>query len=141
MIRWRRGTVASIGRAWPGAVEIVADVDGAALPALAYPELVGSPVVGDVVLLNTTALDLDLGTGGYAMVVALPDRLPPDSPDPGRLVKARYTPQQVSVQGVDAQESAHHGVLADADSLDGMPVVIADLHSALPAVVAGLLLD
>ena len=39
-------------------------------------QLVGTPVVGDVVLLNTNALDLDLGTGGHAMVVALPDRLP-----------------------------------------------------------------
>ncbi len=131
--------VTSIGRSWPGAVELSVDVDGARLPALAYPPLVGLPVIGDRVLLNTTALDLELGTGGYAMVVALPDRLPVDAPDPGSLVKARYTPQQVCVSGVDAQESLHHMVLADADSIDGMPVVIADLHSALPAVLAGLL--
>jgi len=133
--------VRSLGSAWRGALELVVEVDGAQVPALAYPELVGAPQIGDVVLLNTTALDLDLGTGGYAMVVALPDRLPPDSPDPGQLVKARYLPQQVSVRGVDAQESPHHGVLADADSLDGMPVVIADLHSALPAVIAGVRLE
>ena len=130
-----------LGRSWPGAVELVADVDGGLLSALAYPALVGTPQPGDVVLLNTAALDLELGTGGYAMVVALPDRLPPDPPELGRLVKARYTPQQVSVPGVDAQESAHHAILAAADSLAGMPVVIADLHSALPAVLAGLLHD
>jgi hypothetical protein len=141
VISWRRGIVSSIGKAWPGAVEIVADVDGTAVPALAYPPMVGTPDVGDVVLLNTTALDLELGTGGYALVVALPERLPPDAVDPGYLVKARYTPQQVSVSGADAQESPHHAVLADADSIDGMPVVIADLHSALPAVLAGLRLS
>ncbi|MDQ1484527.1 MAG: hypothetical protein QOJ62_220 [Actinomycetota bacterium] len=141
MISWRRGTVISVGRSWPGAIEVVADVDGSALQALAYPLMVGTPQVGDVVLLNTTALDLGLGTGGYAMVIALPDRLPADTVDPGLLMKARYTPQQVSVSGIDAQESTHHELLADADSLDGMPVVIADLHSALPAVLAGLLLD
>jgi hypothetical protein len=139
VISWRRGTVRAIGRSWPGAIEITADVDGATVPALVYPSLVGTPEPGDVVLLNTTAFDLDLGTGGFAMVVALPERLPADSSESGYLVKARYTPQQVSVQGVDAQESPHHGVLADADSVQGMPVVIADLHSALPAVVAGLL--
>jgi hypothetical protein len=139
VISWRRGTVQAVGRSWPGAVEISVDVGGVAVPALAYPAIVGTPVVGTAALLNTTALDLDLGTGGYAMVVAFPDRLPPDVDSPGHLVKARYTPQQVSVHGVDAQESPHHEVLADADSLDGMPVVIADLHSALPAVVAGLL--
>jgi len=130
--------VRALGRSWPGAVEIVAEVDTVEVPALAYPLLIGEPQVGDVVLLNTTALDLDLGTGGYAMVVALPDRLPPDSPERGFLVKARYSPQQVSVHGVDAQESPHYGLLRDADSLHAMPVVIADLHSALPAVVAGL---
>lgn len=139
MICWRRGVVRSVGRRWPGAVELTVDVDDVPVPALAYPLLVGEPRVGDTALLNTTALDLELGTGGYAMVVALPDRLPPDSPDPGFLVKARYTPHQVSVHGVDAQESPHHDALRGADSLDAMPVVIADLHSALPAVLAGLL--
>jgi hypothetical protein len=141
VIRWRRGTVRRLGQSWPGAVELIADVDGGAVPALAYPALVGTPRPGDIVLLNTAALELDLGTGGYAMVVAIPDRLPPDPDELGRLVKARYTPHQVSVHGVDAQESAYHDVLAAADSLAGMPVVIADLHSALPAVLAGLLHD
>jgi hypothetical protein len=59
-------------------------------------------------------------------------------PPEGHLVKARYTPQQVSVAGADEQGSEHHEVLRDADDLDGMPVVAADLHSALPAVVAGV---
>ena len=38
--------------------------------ALAYPALTGAPQPGDRVLLNTSALDLGLGTGGYALVVA-----------------------------------------------------------------------
>src|SRR5688572_26985157 len=82
---------------------------------------------------------MGLGTGGYALVVALPDALPADSPPAdGHLVKARYTPLQATVLGVDEQDSPHHGVLRDADALDGMPVVVADLHSALPAVIAGI---
>jgi hypothetical protein len=100
--------------------------------------MVGTPVAGDVVLLNVGALELGLGTGGFALVMALPDRLPADAVVDGQLVKARYTPQQVSVDGVDAQESPHHHLLADADGLNGLPVVIADLHSALPAVLAGI---
>ncbi len=59
-------------------VQLTVDVpDEGALPALAYPSLVGIPEVGDDVLLNTTALAQGLGTGGFAMVVAVPDRLPP----------------------------------------------------------------
>ena len=106
--------------------------------ALAYPALTGRPRPGDRVLINTTALDLGLGTGGYALVVAVPDRLPPDPELAGHLVKARYSPLQATVLGADEQGSPHHDVLRDADDIDGMPVVVADLHSALPAVLAGI---
>lgn len=162
VVRWRQGRVVSLGRAWSGAQEIAVRVDapdrlapdvegldgpgsddespdGADVRALVYPALVGRPEVGDRVLLNTTALARGLGTGGYALVVALPDRLPADPPPrPGHLVKARYTPLQAMVLGVDEQESEHHATLSAADSLDGAPVVVADLHSALPAVIAGV---
>ncbi len=106
--------------------------------ALAYLDVVGQPVVDDLVLLNVTALDLDLGTGGYALVAGIPHRLPADPEGPGHLVKARYTPLQMTVLGVDEQDSPHHDVLRDADDLARMPVIVADLHSALPAIVAGL---
>lgn len=106
--------------------------------ALAYPPLVGRPEPGDDVLLNTTALAMGLGTGGYAMVVAIPNRLPEDPHGPGHLVKARYTPLQATVLGADEQDSPFHETLREADSIDGMPVVVADLHSALPAILCGL---
>ena len=109
-----------------------------AVRALAYPALTGRPRPGDRVLLNTTALHQGLGTGGYAIVVAVPDRLPADPELPGHVVKARYTPLQATVASVEEQGSEFHDLLRDADSLDGMPVVIADLHSALPAILAGL---
>jgi hypothetical protein len=128
--------VSVLRRQWAGAAEIEAIVDGAPVRALAYPALTGMPEPGDRVLLNTSALELGLGTGGYALVVALPDALPPDPPGPGHLVKARYTPLQATVPGADEQGSPYHEVLRDADDLDGMPVVVADLHSALPAVLA-----
>jgi hypothetical protein len=113
-------------------------VRGASIRALAYPELTGSPRVGDRVLLNVTALEAGLGTGGYALVVAIPDRLPADGEVSGHIVKSRYTPLQVMTESADEQGSRYHELLAAADSVDGMPVVVADLHSALPAVLAGL---
>jgi hypothetical protein len=137
--------VSALRRQWPGAAELDVVLDGGddtdggpEVRALAYPELTGCPRPGDRVLLNTTALDLGLGTGGYALVIAVPDRLPPDPEGPGHLVKARYTPLQATVLGADEQGSAYHEVLRDADDLGQMPVVIADLHSALPAVLAAL---
>ncbi|TDD66312.1 DUF3866 family protein, partial [Actinomadura darangshiensis] len=69
MIRWRKGTVEDIRREWPGAVELNVSIGGdGTRRALAYPALVGRPEPGDTVLLNTTALAMGLGTGGYAMV-------------------------------------------------------------------------
>ncbi|WP_434093970.1 DUF3866 family protein [Nonomuraea pusilla] len=138
MIRWRKGEVLRIRREWTGAVELDVAVPEGECRALAYPLLVGRPEPGDEVLLNTTALAMGLGTGGYAMVVAVPNRLPEDPHGPGHLVKARYTPLQATVLGADEQDSPHHEVLREADSLDGMPVVVADLHSALPPILCGL---
>ena len=130
--------MAHVRREWPGAVELEVTTGDGPLRALAYPALTGRPQPGDRVLLNATALELGLGTGGYALVIAVPDRLPDNPPGPGHLVKARYTPMQACVAGADEQGSPHHEVLRDADDLGGMPVIVADLHSALPAILAGL---
>jgi hypothetical protein len=138
VIIWRSGIVTALRREWPGAAEIIVTVDGDPVRALAYPALVGSPRVGDRVLLNISALAAGLGTGGYAFVVAIPDRLPADAPLPGHIVKSRYTPLQAMVASVDEQGSPHHEVLRDASTIEGMPVVVADLHSALPAILSGL---
>ncbi len=147
MVRWRSGTVQAIRRRWRGAVELDVTTSEGPLRALAYPDLVGDPAPGDRVLLNVGALVMGLGTGGYALVVARPDRLPPDpvddgtTRDSGHLVKARYTPLQPILLGVDEEASPHREVMAAATSLEGMPVVTADLHSALPAILAGIHLD
>ncbi|WP_167951127.1 DUF3866 family protein [Brevibacterium marinum] len=146
MIHWRRGIVTTIRSTRPGYTEVEADI-GRPLPsttitairAVAYTEAVGHPRVGDTVLLNVSALAKRLGTGGFGLVVALPDALPADPPEgPGHLVKDRYSPLQTMVLGVDDQESEHHETLAGEDSLHGMPVIVADLHSTLPAIIAGI---
>ena len=147
MVRWRSGTVSSVRREWRGAIELEVQTSDGVLKALAYPELTGAPVAGDRVLLNVGALVMGLGTGGYALVVALPDRLPADpvgdgtTRDSGHLVKARYTPLQAITLGVDEEASPHREVMATADSIENMPVVTADLHSALPAILAGIHAD
>ena len=137
MIIWADGQVSAIHDSWPGAVELTASRtdNQQTVRALAYTDLTPTPTVGDRVLLNVAALDRGLGTGGYALVVAVLDpagRVAAQPPQPaGHLVKARYLPLQAMVAGADEQGSEHHELLRDADSLDGLPVVVADLHSAL----------
>ena len=143
MIQWRRGVVVEVRSRWAGAVEYAVRLPSDdSVRALGYVDAVGVLAPGTAVLLNTTALERGLGTGGLAIVVAAPDALPRPVDDVtavrGHVVKARYTPSQTMVLGVDEQDSEHHAALADADDLAGMPVVVADLHSALPAVLVGL---
>jgi len=108
--------------------------DGEEARALAYTQLVGRPETGQRAVLTASAAVRGLGTGGYLMVAALPDNLPPDPPPgPGHIVKARYTPLQYMTLGADEQESEWHEALREADSIEGMPVLVADLHSAVPA--------
>lgn len=144
MIRWRYGTVRAVRGGWRGCTELEVDVEarggeGAfSCRGLAYDELVGVPVEGDRVLLNCNAIAKGLGTGGYALVVAVPERLPADADGPGHIVKARYTPMQAMRLAVDEDDSPHRAALEACEDLDGMPVVVADLHSALAPILAGV---
>ena len=133
---WRSGVILEPGDSWAGAHEWWVDVEGTRRRALAYTEIVGHLTVGDRVLLNSTAADRGLGTGGYLYIIAPLDRIPEAQSGPGHIVKARYMPQQTMVLAVDEQDSSHHPILRDAEGIDSMPVVVADLHSALPAIVA-----
>ena len=152
---WRDGEILTLRRNWgpPGrrCAELVVRVIAAPsradslqvdrrLRAIAYETVTGIPGVGEEVRMDVSALDRGLGTGGHAMVVARPGVLPEDPVREGHLVKARYMPDQVMVAGVDEQGAVHHELLCapiDDLTLEGTPVVIADLHSALPAILAG----
>jgi hypothetical protein len=111
------------------------------IPALVYTDLMAIPTVGDRVLLNVAALERGLGTGGYALVIAVLDadgRVTQPPQPAGHLIKARYLPLQAMVAGADEQGSAHHQLLAEADSIGGMPVIVADLHSALAPILLAI---
>ena len=71
------------------------------------------------------------------MVGARLDQLNDDVEPAGHLVKARYMPNQKLVTSVDEPGTAHHQLLNTELDLAGGAVVVADLHSALPAIIAG----
>ncbi len=94
---------------------------------------------GDRVLINTTAVSLGLGTGGYHFVVgkltgsASGDYYPTTW---GHIMKMRYTPAQLAVDAVEEEMSPYHQLfLNEQQSLEGTPVMIAELHSLLPVMV------
>jgi Protein of unknown function (DUF3866) len=145
VIIWADGTVTGLRGQWKGAVELTVVRPDASetteIPALVYTDLMAIPTVGDRVLLNVAALERGLGTGGYALVIAVLDadgRVTQPPQPAGHLIKARYLPLQAMVAGADEQGSAHHQLLSEADSIDGMPVIVADLHSALAPILLAI---
>ena len=110
---------------------------GSYLSAIHYLAFGPAVAVGQMVLLNVTALDLELGTGGWAF--AVPAKSFSDyQPTNGHVIKLRYTPLQREVQSVEEPSSPNHQIMHTANSLDGLPVVCCSLHSQVPLVAAAI---
>jgi len=134
VIRIRRGVVRAVTATRLGAQELEVEVDGTSAPAVSYPDLCGDVHPGDPVLLNATALELGLGTGGVHLVIAVEGRESTDEAPPGHVMKARYTPLQTAVSSV---EETHADLLEASEGLGQTPVVCAPLHSMLAPIAAG----
>jgi Protein of unknown function (DUF3866) len=134
VIRIRRGVVRAVTATRPGAQELEVEVDGSSAPAVSYPDLSGEVRPGDPVLLNATALELGLGTGGFHLVIAVEGRESTSGAPPGHVMKARYTPVQTAVSSV---EETHADLLEASEGLAQTPVVCAPLHSMLAPIAAG----
>lgn len=135
-------TVLTVDHEAPGIQHLSVAFDDATVGrAVAYPPLSGACSAGEPVLLNTTAVDLALGTGGLHFVVArAPSGVsaPLDRPSGGHIMKMRYTPMQLDVLSVEEQGSAAHDAMAEAADLEGMPVACCGLHSQVPLVAAAV---
>jgi hypothetical protein len=107
-------------------------------PAMNLTELTGDVAVGDQVEVNTVAIDMALGTGGFDFVISILNRATFDLEPPGHIVKLRYTPMQTPVLSIEAPESPKHEAIASFTSLNETPVVCFELHSQLPAICAAL---
>jgi hypothetical protein len=132
------GRVSRIVNSRPGIEEILVDIDGVEAPAVNYPAMTGPINPGDQVLLNTTAVDLRLGTGGVHFVLCnLTSPTFQHDACPGHIIKLRYTPLQSAVLAVEEDESPAHDAIRDFAGLKGMPVVCCELHSQIaPAAAA-----
>lgn len=118
MPTFRRGTVTAITAERTGLQRI--EVDGDA--AYVLTDIVGPVAIGDAVIMNTTAVDLGLGTGGAHVVHWNLARDAWSPPARGREMKVRYTSVQTEV------EISRGGHVPD------VPIIGCILHSQLAAV-------
>ena len=138
MLTLRHARVLEVVRTRPGYIEVNVELDSENARAICYPALIGEVKRGDEVVINTTAVDVGLGTGGSHFILWNLARRSLEAPAPGHIMKLRYTPLQIKCLAAEERESPHHEALRDASSIDGMPVVIGTLHSQLPAVAVML---
>jgi hypothetical protein len=132
MPSYRTGEVVKLLDARPGLQRVDVDLGAGPERAYALTQLTGPVELGDRVVVNTTAVELGLGTGGWHVVHWNLERSAWSEPGPGHIIKGRYTSIQTDVGSTEE----HLEALAEVESIDGMPVVVAALHSQLPAVAA-----
>src|SRR3981189_1648096 len=129
MPSFRSGKVTTLLMERPGLQRVEVDLGDGNERAYVLTQLTGSVAVGDRVVVNTTAVELGLGTGGWHVVHWNLEREQWAERGPGHIIKGRYT--SLPAGGGGAEEDLEE--LAQVESIDGMPVVAAALHSQLPA--------
>jgi len=135
---FRHGRIGAVVESTDRIIRALVETELGELSAVGFPDMLGPLEDGDEVIVNTTGIELGLGTGGVAFILwnVSSDQVPP--PAAGHIVKLRYTPWQKTVLAAEAPEGPHHNILEDIDSIDGMPVVVCSLHSQVAAAVAGV---
>lgn len=134
MTAFRSGTVVEIIARRPGLQRVRVESAAGVERAYVLTQLTGDVDVGDEVVFNTTAVDLELGTGGWHFVHWNLTRSAWSEPGPGHIMKLRYTSLQSDTGAVE--EHADPGA-----DLGGIPVVACTLHSQVPVVAATYLAE
>ena len=125
-LRW--GSVTGVRERLDGLIRL--EVDGEA--CIAYPRLTGEVEEGDVVLVNTQAVELGLGSGGFDVLYAnLTRGLQLGSPDTAHVMLHPYAPAQHAARFAEEDDDTP-------GRLDGLPVVCLGLHSQLAPACAAL---
>ena len=133
MLTLRRGRVTAAGDATGPMQELEIDLGGTRRPALGEIGLHGVAQVGDDVVVNTAAVDLELGSGGYDILHANLSRGLGLPGEPGaHVMKLNYSSLQHAVNPVEERTPASGGATGPgARLLDGAPVAVTFLHGQL----------
>jgi hypothetical protein len=116
VLKLRRGMVVELE-------PLTVEVDGERRRAWADESLVGEMAAGDEVIVNTEALDLDLGSGGFDVVhVNLTRGLDGEGASGAHVMKLNYTSLQHPVEPVEAPNDANART---------PPVLVIPLHGHL----------
>lgn len=136
MINLKQGIVKEIVSHRDGLTEIAVELEEKLFSAVNYDFFTGDVKTDDRIILNTVAMDLNLGSGGKHFVLWNLRHNSLETFSEGHIMKLCYTPLQINCLSVEEQSSPYHKIIKDKNDLKKMPVIIGELHSQLPAVVS-----
>lgn len=128
MPTFRTGRVDEILSERPGLQRVLVDGER----AYVLTGQIGPVAVDDRVVINTTAVDLGLGTGGWHVIHWNLSRDAWSEPGRGHIMKLRYT-------SIQSDTGATEEEVDPGTDLGGVPVVACSLHSQVPLVAAAFL--
>lgn len=132
MISFKSALVSKVAWSRRGIQCLEVELEGDRAKALNYSFLTGEACSGHCVVLNTTASDLGLGSGGYHFVLFNYSRASSDLTPYGHIIKLRYTPIQLKVNTYEEKYcSRKNFALEPYRGLKNTPVILGELHSML----------
>lgn len=131
MISYKIGIVSSIIEEYKDTTVLQVDIDGIIYKAVNYKVFTGEVHLKDKVVLNTTAIELNLGTGGFHYIMYNYENESMELKGTGHIMKLRYTPYQLRCLVAEEEESPYHNIFKEFKSLEGHICISATLHSMI----------
>ena len=136
MFSYKKGKVVSIDSEDNHVSWIKVEVDKEIFSAVNYNDLTGKINISDIVLLNTTAIELSLGTGGYHFVMYNYNIENMELKGSGHIMKLRYTPYQIKCLVAEEEASPYHDIFNEFQSLDNHKFIVGTLHSMVAPITS-----
>lgn len=138
MLSYKRGKVIEILYEDEDILKLKIQLDDRISDAINYKHITGSIEIGDELILNTTAVELGLGTGGVDFVINNLKNNKKSFTENGHIMKLRYTPLQIKCLAAESEESPYHKKFLEFESLNGHIVIVGSLHSMLAPIASTL---
>lgn len=136
MISYKNGIVCSIINENEHITWIEVNINGHVSKAINYKDFTGDIELNDNVMLNTTGVELGLGTGGYHFVMCNYSNTSKNLEGSGHIMKLRYTPYQMKCLAAEEEASPYHKLFDEFKSLDNHVFIVATLHSMIAPICA-----
>lgn len=131
MISFKEGVVTKVIESDKDIDWIELNINGKVSRGVNYKSLTGNIDVGDEVIINTTAVELNLGTGGQHFIIHNKKNTQQNIEGKGHIMKLRYTPIQLKCLATEEQNSPYHDEIKNFEDLNKSIFIAGTLHSML----------